>query len=459
MTDKWNTGEQSTTVVPTPQSATRGVMVVVVDGPNRGASLVITRARHTIGRHATNDLVIEDRAVSLVHLELERASGELLAVRDVGSTNGTWLGANRIVEAQLAPGALLRVGGTTLRIEENSRASLAEASPSDRFEGLVGQAVEMRELFAVLERIAPKNLSVLIEGETGTGKEEVARAIHARSTRSDAPFVVLDAAAIPPTLAESTLFGHERGAFTGADARHVGAFERANGGTILLDEVGELPISLQPKLLRVLERREVMRVGGRDAVPVNVRVIAATHRDLRREVEGGRFRDDLYFRLAQVRLTVPSLRARPDDIPLLAHTFLAGCAEPGSPPAVLAEEALKDLVSRPWPGNVRELKNVMMRASALCEGGVITKSDVGAGGFGFQGARQEGEAFDIAGPFAEAKGRAIDRFERLYLEALMRRCRGNLSKASRDSGIARNHLRDLLRKRGLYEPVTDPGDS
>ena len=458
MSEKWNDDDANTSVVPPPPSASRGAKVVVLEGTNRGATLVITRSRHTIGRHATNDLVLDDSAVSLVHLEIERAAGNRITVRDAGSTNGTWFGANRIVEVQLSPGAVVRVGSSLLRVEEHERTSPAEASGLNRFEGLVGASLEMRELFAVLERIAPKNLSVLVEGETGTGKEEVARAIHARSTRSQAPFVVLDAAAIPPTLAESTLFGHERGAFTGADARHVGAFERANGGTILLDEVGELPMPLQPKLLRVLERREVERVGGREAIPVNVRVIAATHRDLRREVEAGRFRDDLYFRLAQVRLAVPALRARPGDIPLLAEAFLNGCAEPGALPATLDSEALTELVSRPWPGNVRELKNVMMRSSALCEGGVITKSDIGTGGFGFQGAQQEGDAFDIAGSFADAKARAIDRFERIYLEALMRRSRGNLSTASRDSGIARNHLRDLLRKRGLYEPVTEQGE-
>jgi DNA-binding NtrC family response regulator len=454
MTDKFTTGEHNTTVVPVPSSGNLGTKIVVVEGPDAGASLVITRARHTIGRHPTNDLVLSDHAISLVHLEVQRSGQDLLVLRDAQSTNGTWLGPNRLFEAQVAPGTLIKVGATLLRVEAHERALPAAASCSDRFEGLVGQSVEMRELFEVLERIAPKSLSVLVEGETGTGKEEVARAIHARSPRAKEPFVVLDAAAIPPTLAESMLFGHERGSFTGAEARHVGAFERANGGTILIDEVGELPLAMQPKLLRVLERREVVRVGGRDAVNVNVRVIAATHRDLRKEVEAGRFRDDLYFRLAQVRLLAPALRARPDDIPLLARTFLEAGAEPGAQMVTLADDAMSELIARPWPGNVRELKNVMLRSAALCEGGLITKSDIGSGGFGFQGLREEGE-LDISGQFADAKARAIDRFERVYLEALMRRSRGNLSQASRDSGIARNHLRELLKKRGLYEPVTE----
>jgi DNA-binding NtrC family response regulator len=454
MQDRFSTQEHNTTVVPVPSSARAGARLVVIEGPDAGASLVVTRARHTVGRHPTNDLVLTDPAVSLVHLEVQRPAPELLVVRDAQTTNGTWLGPNRVVEARLAPGAVLKVGSTLLRVEAHDHTTPAAASGSERFEGLVGQSVEMRELFEVLERVAPKNLSVLVEGETGTGKEEVARAIHLRSPRKKEPFVVLDAAAIPPTLAESMLFGHERGAFTGAESRHLGAFERATGGTIFIDEVGELPLPMQPKLLRVLERREVVRVGGRDPLTVNVRVIAATHRDLRKEVEAGRFRDDLYFRLAQVRLLVPALRARPDDIPLLARSFLDCSGEPDAPSVSIAEEAIAELLQRPWPGNVRELKNVMLRAAALCEAGVIGKSDIGSGGFGFHGLREEGE-LDISGAFSDAKARAIDRFERAYLEALMRRSRGNLSKASRDSGIARNHLRDLLRKRGLYEPVTD----
>ena len=454
MTDKPASAEPSTTVVPTPSSGIAGTRVVVVEGPDQGASLVLSRTRHTIGRHPTNDLVLGDTAVSMVHLELQRGDPGMVVVRDLQSTNGTWLGPCRLVEAQLTAGAVVKVGSTLLRVEAHDRATHAEVSASDRFEGLVGQSVEMRELFGVLERVTGKNLSVLVEGETGTGKEEVARAIHARSQRSAGPFVVLDAATIAPALAESTLFGHEAGAFAGADTLHEGAFERANGGTILLDEVSELPLSLQPKLLRVLERREVMRVGGRDPVPIDVRVIAATVRDLRKEVEAGRFRDDLYFRLAQVRLAVPPLRARATDIPLLARTFLDGCVEPGAQPLTMADEARAELVSRPWPGNVRELKNVILRAAALCDGGIITVSDIGSGGFGFQGMKSDIE-MDISGAFSDAKARAIDRFERVYLEALMRRCGGNLSKASRDSGIARNHLRELLRKRGLYEPVTE----
>jgi len=302
--------------------------------------------------------------------------------------------------------------------------------------------------------IAPTALSVLAQGETGTGKEELARAIHERSTRRGGPFVVLDAATVPGGLAESLLFGHERGAFTGADAKHVGTFELADGGTLFIDEIGELPLELQPKLLRVLESRTFSRVGGNENTPVDFRLIAATHRDLRVEIEAHRFREDLYFRLAEARVVLPPLRARPADIgPLVVH-FLAELATQERPLSVTSE-AITSLQRRPWPGNVRELRNVIARAAALSQDGVIQETDLAGEGFGFRGSVAERDALDLAGTFAEAKSRAVDRFERAYLDALLRRCGGNLSKASRQADIARNHLRALLKKRGLY----DPGDT
>jgi DNA-binding NtrC family response regulator len=302
----------------------------------------------------------------------------------------------------------------------------------------------------VLERVATKPLSVLVQGDTGTGKEEVARAVHARSARADSPFAVLDATTIPATLAESVLFGHERGAFTGADARYQGAFERANGGTLFIDEVGELPMALQPKLLRVLERRELTRVGGKEVVPIDVRVIAATHRDLRLEIEANHFREDLYFRLAQVRVVLPPLRARAEDISDLARHFLRLAADPEQKPVAIDDEALAELRRRPFPGNVRELRNILVRAAALCEDGCIRVRDIAGEGYGFRGSEAERSPLDLAGTFSEAKQRAIERFEKAYLETIMRRCGGNLSRASREADLARHHLRDLLKKRGLY---------
>ncbi|HKQ70874.1 MAG TPA: sigma 54-interacting transcriptional regulator [Polyangiaceae bacterium] len=449
--------DKSTGVAPTevfrresPALAESIARLVVVEGPDRGAALALVRAQATVGRHPTNDLVLHDLRVSSVHLELSRRRGGRVLVHDAGSTNGTWIGDQQIVDGVFGPGVVLRVGDTLLRVEADENTTSDPLAATARFEGLIGATPEMRELFAVLERVAPKALTVLVQGDTGTGKEEVARAVHARSLRSQEPFAVLDATTIPATLAESVLFGHERGAFTGAENRYQGAFERANGGTLFIDEVGELPLGLQPKLLRVLERREITRVGGKDAIPVDVRVIAATHRDLRLEIDSGRFREDLYFRLAQVRVSLPPLRARAEDIPDLVSHFLRQCAEPGQTIPTIDGEALDELRRRPFPGNVRELRNIVARAVALSEDHCVRVGDIAGEGYGFRGSEAERHALDLSGTFAEAKGRAIERLERAYLETLMRRCGGNLSKASREADLARHHLRDLLRKRGLY---------
>jgi DNA-binding NtrC family response regulator len=423
--------------------------LVAVHGPGAGRALAMASALATVGRHPTNDLVLVDPRVSGVHLELRRA-GQRVHVRDAGSTNGTWLGAHRVTDIELSPGGEIVVGGTTLRLELDEEATQAVASAYESFGEMVGRSTEMRELFATLERIAPKNLSVLVQGETGTGKEEVARALHRRSPRSGAPFVVIDATALPTSLAESLLFGHEKGAFTGADQRRIGFFEAAAGGTVFIDEIGELPAALQSKFLRVLERQEVVRVGGQLPIKTDVRIIAATHRDLRHEIDAKRFREDLYYRLAQVRVVVPPLRERLDDIPLLCEKLARGLPGFADKTLSIDPSALDFLATQPWPGNVRELRNVLARAAALAQDGVVRRHDVAGEGFGFRGTRQEREALDVSGAFAEAKERAIQRFESAYLAALMKRCGGNLSLAAREADLARHHLRDLLRKRGLY---------
>ena len=318
----------------------------------------------------------------------------------------------------------------------------------------------MLELFATLERIAPKDLTVLLQGETGTGKEEVARALHGRSARAAAPFVVIDATALPESLAESLLFGHERGAFTGAEQRRAGFFEAAHGGTVFIDEVGELPATVQSKFLRVLERREVTRVGGTTPAKVDVRIIAATHRDLRHEIEAGRFREDLFFRLAQMRLVLPPLRDSTDRRGRSLREDPRTGRRRGVPVRPRAERP-RPPESQRWPGNVRELRNVLTRAAALASEPVIRRIDVAGEGLGFRGTREERAALDLSGTFASAKDRAVERFESAYLGALMKRCAGNLSLAAREADVARHHLRDLLKKRGLYgtswiDPKDDP---
>jgi DNA-binding NtrC family response regulator len=418
--------------------------VTAISGPAAGRAFAMTRVLATIGRHATNDLVLEDKGVSGVHLELRRGDRGV-HVRDAGSTNGTWLGAHRVTEIELAIGAELRVGETLLRFDVDPGAAAAGVSPQESFGSLVGESTAMREIFATLERVAPKHLSILFQGEGGTGKEEMARAVVAKSTRATAPFVVVDVTAIPEALLDAALFGQEKTATTDAAP---GLLEAANGGTAFIDEVGDLPLQAQAKLVRLLERQELVRVGGHAPTKIDARVLAATSRDLRHDIEAGNFREDLYFRLAQVRILAPPLRDRAEDVPVLCKKLLSEIGQGAS--FTIEDEALRHLAVHPWPGNVRELRNALERAAALAQGNVIRRADVAGEGFGFRGTRDERSALDLSGTFRIAKDRAIERFESAYLSALMRRCNGNVSLASRESDIARHHLRDLLKKRALY---------
>jgi DNA-binding NtrC family response regulator len=328
-----------------------------------------------------------------------------------------------------------------------------EESDEESFGELLGRDAKMRRLFALLRDIAPSDTTVLIEGETGTGKELIAEEIHRHSRRANGPFVVFDCGAVPRELIESTLFGHVKGAFTGAIADRKGAFAEAHGGTIFLDEVGELALDLQPALLRALDKRSVRRVGANGYEQVDVRVIAATNRDLREEVARKSFREDLFYRLAVIRVHLPALRERGRDIDLLTEHFMRQFA-PGRnlslPPGELAK-----LRAYSWPGNVRELRNVIERACVLSKGENLNIEDA-----------LEGEiqaplsiGFRMGLPFKEAKGQLVEQFEREYIVDLMKRHRMNLSAAAREAQIDRKHLRELLRKYGLDQRVTgDLGD-
>jgi DNA-binding NtrC family response regulator len=396
-----------------------------------------------VGKHPDNDVVVDGGSVSRQHLELipERDG---VRVRDLGSKNGTYFDGARITEARLRAGAVLRLGGPTgieLSIEAETTARL-EPSGARRFGPLIGASAAMRGVFAVLERTARSQATMLILGETGTGKEVCAQAIHQASPRASGPFVVVDCGAIPRALIESELFGHKRGAFTGADADRAGAFESAEGGTLFLDEIGELPIDLQPKLLRAVEGRTIQRLGEAHRRPIDVRVLAATHRELEREVQAGRFRQDLFFRLAVVTVRLPALRDRGDDVLELARHLLN---ELGQPDAIPLEGGLAQaLMAYAWPGNVRELRNALERAVHLG-----AEHAVPMGAAEPRRVAQADDAGDADLPFKEAKERLVLAFERAYVERLMTRHQGNISAASREADIDRNYLYRLLKKHDL----------
>jgi two-component system response regulator GlrR len=398
----------------------------------------------TIGSHPSNSLVLDDRSVSRFHAEV-RADGSSVRLVDTDSTNGSVVDGVRVTGAYLRDGSVVELGRVSLRVSLSGDRVALPLSTSERFGSLVGRSPAMRAVFALLERAAKSDATVLVEGETGTGKEAVAESLHAASTRKAAPFVVVDLSSIPANLVESELFGHERGAFTGAHARRIGAFEAASGGTIFLDELGELPADLQPKLLRVLEQRTVRRVGSNERIAIDVRVVAATNRALRRMVNEGTFRSDLYFRLAVLRTELPPLRERPDDLPLLVAALLDGLDASGTDRARLLEPAfLQRLANGAWPGNVRELRNhiercLVMEMELPVEGGPALES-----------ARStERSAIDTSLSYAQARELAIASFEREYLPALVRKHGGNVSRAARESGIDRAYLHRLLRRHGL----------
>ncbi len=410
----------------------------VVDGPDKGKDFTCTSAAEvTVGTAASNSLVLTDPTVSGYHFVLQVGPQGVL-LRDLDSTNGTMLGAFRVGSAYVTSGAVITIGMTKLRYDELAAQLDEPLSDDDYFGRALGRSIAMRRLFQVLPRIAATDSTVLIEGETGTGKGVLAEAIHQASARAQKPFVVVDCGSIPPTLIESELFGHEKGAFTGAVRTRAGAFESAAGGTVFLDELGELPLELQPKLLRVLEERTVKRVGGLDPIKLDVRVIAATNRNLKSAVNRGTFRADLYFRLAIVRLEVPPLRERRDDIPLLVAAFYEQLTSPGSqPPAALVQQ----LVSQDWPGNVRELRNAVERAVLMQDAELwqeLTAEPATT--------TEAVYHFDEGLSFRAAKERGIAHWERWYLGELMQRSGGNLSKAARDAHMDRTHLRELLRK-------------
>ncbi len=402
----------------------------------------------SLGSHPSNDLVIDDPTVSRFHCELA-IDGSEARVTDLDSRNGTVIDGVKVKEGFLKTGSILRLGNVSVRFDVLPTTKRVALSRRTSFGDLVGGSARMRSLYTLLERAAATDSTVLLQGETGTGKTSAALAIHHAGARADRRFIVVDCASIPATLLESELFGHERGAFTGAHERRLGAFEEAEGGTVFIDEIGDLPLELQPKLLRVLENREVRRIGQNGWQAVDVRIIAATHTNLRASVNRKRFRSDLYYRLAVLTIPLPSLREVTEDLPDIARKLLGTLrAKPEQVASLLTPPFLASLERASWPGNVRELRNHL-------EEQLVWADPAEPGEAGTPGGETDeleplpAGAIDPNVPFTEARRRNIDAFERAYVRELLRFHRGKVSEAARAAGIGRVHLHRLVRKHGI----------
>ena len=419
-----------------------GCTVRVVAGPDAGKTFaiddVITQ-RVLIGQSPVCQVRLGDPTVSRRHAALEAERGWIRIV-DLESSNGTFVNHARIRDGCLRGGETVGVGATTLRFDLDDAPHLAHAFEQARFGRVIGASREMRCLYPVLSRLAESDVPLLIEGETGTGKELVAESVHEVSARKDGPFVVLDCTTVSPSLLEAELFGHERGAFTGAVVSRRGLFEEAHGGTLFIDEIGDLDITLQAKLLRALEKKEVRRVGGNKWIRVDVRIIAATRRDLDREVQAQRFRDDLFYRLAVARVELPPLRRRAGDVALLTRTFWAAL---GGDDAELTHDVMQRFENHDWPGNVRELHNAVARQIAL--GDAVFRRDT------IVVDHAEADFIDRvvgeAKPLAAARDRVMLEFERRYLARMLELHGGNVTRAAQACGIGRRYFQMLRAKR------------
>jgi DNA-binding NtrC family response regulator len=446
------------------RSARAALVWRVVSGSDAGKAGEIAEGHAIVGRVDGVDIRLTDATVSQFHAEIWATEGGIV-VRDLGSHNGTVASGIALRHASVPTGSELQIGDTVLEVCCGAR-TVVERSKATFFGSLVGASPAMRELYVLLERLARAHLAVLIEGEVGSGKELAARALHDEGARARGPWVAVNCAGIPPALAESVLFGHEPGALPGTPSGCAGALEAASGGTVFLDEVAELPRDLQAKLLRALERREVLPVGASSPRAFDTRVVSATWQGLRELVNRGAFREDLYYRLAQARIRLPSLRERTEDIKPLVQHFLSGIPWDVQAARAITSEALDAIAERSFPGNVRELKATVERVAMLAEGPTVTVQDLAferliAADRSVQSSRSKLEGDAAASPasrgapasslepFKEAKRTVIDDFEKAYLTRLLARSGTNISRASALAGIERQSLRDLLKRHGL----------
>jgi len=431
----------------------RKTKLLVISGPLQGSEFIVNRDTYTIGSGDHNDLIIADSTVSKRHCEIiVEESG--YQIRDLDSTNGTMVQGVRVSSAHLAPGAEIQIGKSRIVFCPLQGSNDIPLSPHESFGKMLGRSVPMRRIFYLAETYSPSDATIMITGETGTGKEVLAEEIHNHSNRKNKPFIVIDCAAISKELMESEIFGHVKGSFTGANSDRQGAFELADGGTVFLDEIGDLLPDLQPKLLRVLEKREIRRVGSNDVRKIDVRIISATNRNLANEVNEGRFREDLYYRLSVVHLELPPLRRRKDDIPLIVKKFLTQLHGEEALAQIGDFEATIDVLKRhEWPGNVRELRNLVELAFYSEKRPVDLSSFLSIGSL--RAGRKSNEPpeanFATDKPFKDAKNDLIEEFEKVYLNDLLARNRQNISQSAREAGIERAYLQRLIRKYGMRE--------
>jgi DNA-binding NtrC family response regulator len=425
--------------------ATQEFHLVLVTAGKLGTAYPLLGRETKIGKAPDNDVVLDHPTVSRNHLTVSR-QGDRFLVQDLGSTNGTFVDGAQVREAFLKPGALLEVGDVQLRFQPVVSPMTMEPSGEDRLGDLVGKSLPMRTIFALLKRIAPTDSTLLITGETGSGKGAAAKTIHKLSPRSSGPMIVFDCASVSDSLIESELFGHERGAFTGAVSQRIGCLERASGGTLFIDEIDDLALDLQPKLLRALEDREFRRLGSSTPVSFDTRIVAASKKDLWAQTQAGRFREDLYFRLSVFTVNLPSLRERHEDIPLLVDAFAHAPLWDRLP-----EKVREQFMAHTWPGNVRELRNALERAKHMSDIPELTADSLLREYSTQQAPQGEFLPVDYTGSFKEKKEDLIRAFEREYLTRLLSRCKGNVAKASREANLDRKHLYSLLHKYGLVQ--------
>ncbi|MDY7231869.1 sigma 54-interacting transcriptional regulator [Hyalangium rubrum] len=424
--------------------------LVLLDTERAGTVYPLSGELLRIGKAPENDVVIDHPTVSRNHLVVRR-QGDRFLVQDLDSTNGTFLDGAQVREAYLRPGALLEVGDVRLRFSPQVAPVQIDPSTEDRLGDLVGRSVPMRQIFALLQRISTTDSTILLVGETGVGKGAAAKAIHKLSPRATGPLVVFDCASVSDSLIESELFGHEKGAFTGAVSQRIGCLERAHGGTLFLDEIDDLALDLQPKLLRAIEDREFRRLGASTAVSFDARIVVASKKDLWAETQAGRFREDLYFRLSVFTVSLPSLRDRKEDIPLLVDSFAGEGLW-----SRLPERVREQFLGHTWPGNVRELRNAMERARHMADipelagDGLLRE-------FTREAPAVEGDALPVefTGPFKTCKDELVRAFEREYLTRLLGRTKGNIARAAREAELDRKHLYSLLHKYGLVQSEGD----